>query len=55
MHDPAFDFYYEKKKKEAKEDYDKIGRVWCPALGDTVSFNNIGFRHFTWKGGHTAD
>jgi hypothetical protein len=50
MHDPAFDFYHEKKKKEAKEVYDKIGRVWCPALNDNVFFNDIGFRHFTWKG-----
>jgi len=50
MHDPAFQFYYEKKKKEAKEIYSKIGRVWCPALNDNIFFNDIGFRHFTWKG-----
>jgi hypothetical protein len=41
---------YEKAKKEARETYDKIGRVWSPAFNDYVSFNNIGFWHLIRKG-----
>lgn len=51
MHDPAFQIYYEEKKKHAREVYNKIGRVWCPALVDHVSFESHGFRHLIWKGG----
>ncbi len=29
------------EKQKAKILYFKIGRVWCPALGDYVSFDRI--------------
>jgi hypothetical protein len=41
---------YEKAKRQAKECYRKIGRVWCPALNDYVTFNDAGFRHLIWRG-----
>jgi len=41
---------YEKTKKEAREVYDKIGRVWSPALNDYVLFSNVGFWHLIRKG-----
>ncbi len=50
MHDPAFQSEYEKTKKEAREIYNKIGRVWCPAISGHVSFESTGFRHLMWKG-----
>jgi len=34
-----------------KEFYSKIGRVWCPALDDSVVFNSMGFRHLLRKRG----
>jgi hypothetical protein len=50
MEDPYFRFERGKVKKEARKIYNKIGRVWCPALNDYVSFNSVGFRHLIWKG-----
>jgi hypothetical protein len=41
---------YEKAKREAKEFYHSIGRVWCPTLEDNVTFNSPGFRHLVRKG-----
>jgi hypothetical protein len=40
----------ERTKKEAREAYDKIGRVWSSVLNDYISFNSVGFRHLLWKG-----
>ncbi len=51
MKNPIYDSDYEAVKKEAKEFYDKIGRVWCPAFNDYVAFRKAGFRHLSWKGG----
>lgn len=42
---------YENAKRKAKALYSKIGRVWCPALSDYVSFNGMGFRHLVRKRG----
>lgn len=39
------------EKKKAVEFYKKIGHVWCPALGDHIAFNSIGFRHLIRKNG----
>ena len=39
------------EKQKAKILYFQIGRVWCPALGDYVSFNREGFRHLIRKQG----
>jgi hypothetical protein len=39
------------EKQEAKAIYFRIGRVWCPALGDYVVFNREGFRHLIRKQG----
>lgn len=50
MKNPIYDGDYEALKKEAKESYDKIGRVWCPALNEHIVFKNPGFRHLIWKG-----
>jgi hypothetical protein len=41
---------YEKAKKEARKEYDTIGRVWSPGLRDYVSFNSVGFWHLMRKG-----
>ena len=49
MYDPAFLSEYEKEKREAREFYNRIGRVWCPALNDYVVFNRVGFRHLIRK------
>jgi hypothetical protein len=51
MQDSAFRFEREKVKNEAREIYNKIGRVWSPTLNDHVSFESTGFRHLMWKGG----
>jgi sugar-specific transcriptional regulator TrmB len=41
---------YEKSKKWAKRNYQKIGKVVCPALdSEYVVFNNIGFTHLIRK------
>jgi len=45
----AFLSEYEKEKRKAREFYNKIRRVWCPALNDYVVFNRIGFRHLIRK------
>ena len=42
---------YEAAKRKAKEFYKTIGRVWCPALGDTVRFTAVGFQHIMRKRG----
>jgi hypothetical protein len=49
MENPAFQSEYKKTKKEAREIYNKIGRVWCPALNDYIVFNRTGFRHLLRK------
>ena len=37
--------------KEAKEEYKNIGYVECPAFGgESVYFNNYGFKHLVYKG-----
>ncbi len=36
---------YEIVKARAKEAYQKIGKIWCPALNDHVVFNAAGFHH----------
>lgn len=38
------------EKEEARAIYFNIGRIWCPALGDYISFNSKGFRHLIRKG-----
>lgn len=50
MKNPIEDDDYEKLKKEAKESYEKIGKIWCPALDDHIVFKKPGFRHLIWKG-----
>lgn len=51
MENPThYDNNYESAKKRTKASYDKISRVWCPALNDHVTFKKIGFRHLIWKG-----
>lgn len=50
MENPIYDDGYEAIKREAKKAYDKIDRVWCPALNDYVAFRKAGFRHLIWKG-----
>jgi hypothetical protein len=42
---------YQNAKREARECYFKIGRVWCPALNDYITFNAVGFRHLVRKRG----
>jgi len=42
---------HEKAKRKAKSLYLEIGRVWCPALGDYVVFNSVGFQHLLRKRG----
>jgi hypothetical protein len=37
--------------ENSKEYYSRIGRIWCPALKDYVSFNSVGFRHLLRKKG----
>ncbi len=40
---------FEELKQKAKQEYEKIGKVWCPYLGDHVHFNNEGFEHLLFK------
>jgi hypothetical protein len=35
--------------ENSRELYNTIGRTWCPALNDYVTFNSIGFKHLIWK------
>lgn len=42
---------YIQARLKAKEFYKKIGRVMCPALGEYISFNNVGFNHIMRKDG----
>ena len=51
MEIPAIDDSYEEAKRKAKLFYAGIGEVWCPALGDYVVFNSVGFRHLLRKRG----
>jgi hypothetical protein len=51
MKNPTIEDNYEEAKRKAKELYSKIGRVWCPALGENIIFNDVGFRHLIRKGG----
>jgi hypothetical protein len=42
---------YNKRLKEIRDDYFKIGRIRCPCLNNKyVHFNQSGFRHFLRKG-----
>lgn len=41
---------YEKIKADAYKSYKEIGSVFCPLLGKTVQFTNIGFNHLIRKG-----
>ena len=45
MHNPAFQIGYKQSKEEAFADYKNTGQIWCPALGDFVAFNRLGFQH----------
>lgn len=36
-------------KKNAKNYYQSIGKVWCPYFKDFVYFNSIGFEHLLFK------
>jgi hypothetical protein len=40
---------FEKVRKESEEQYQTIGKVWCPYLHDKVHFNNEGFEHLLFK------
>jgi hypothetical protein len=51
MENSNYDDGYEGIKKKAKEIYDNIERVWCPALNDHIVFRKAGFRHHIWKNG----
>ena len=51
MENPTLEGSYEEAKKNAKEFYGKLERVWCPALGDYVFFNKSGFEHLVRKRG----
>jgi hypothetical protein len=42
---------YQKIAQTAKELYKKVGIVQCSSLNDTVTFNNVGFKHLVRKGG----
>jgi hypothetical protein len=42
---------YQEIAKAAKEIYKKIGAVQCLALNDSITFNNVGFKHLVRKGG----
>lgn len=42
--------YYYAVKKQAKEQYLKIGNIWCPALNDSINFTVIGFKHLIRSG-----
>ncbi len=37
-------------RKQAEEEYEKIGKVKCPYLNDFVHFNTVGFQHLLFKG-----
>jgi hypothetical protein len=50
MQNPIIRESYLEAKQKAKELYKSIGRVWCPALNDYVSFDKAGFRHLMQKG-----
>ena len=39
----------EELKQKIKQEYDKVGKVWCPCLEDHVHFNNEGFEHLLFK------
>jgi hypothetical protein len=41
---------YEEVKQKAKELYERVGRVWCPALNDEIIFGSNGFRHLVRNG-----
>jgi hypothetical protein len=49
MENPASRESYEDVKRKAREFYQTIGHVWCPALKDYVAFNAAGFHHLIWK------
>jgi hypothetical protein len=50
MESPAYEESYEEAKRKAKEFYEKIGSIWCPALNEYVIFNRAGLRHLMQKG-----
>ena len=49
MDTPIIEESYEEAKRRAKELYQKIGTVWCPALNQCISFNRVGFQHLLQK------
>jgi len=51
MENPTRDESYAEAKRKAKAFYKTIGRVFCPALGNYVVFNSIGFQHLMRKRG----
>jgi hypothetical protein len=46
---------YQSVRKNAKDLYSKIGKVWCPTLNGYVYFNHAGFRHLLRKRGYLRE
>lgn len=40
---------YKTLKREAKQFYSSLKKVWSPALNEDVTFNSSGFRHLVWQ------
>jgi hypothetical protein len=49
MENPIIEDGYKKARRKAEEIYARIGRVSCPALGESVDFNRVGFQHLIQK------
>ncbi len=43
------DEIFNRVRKSAEEEYNKIGRIRCPYFNDYVHFNSIGFEHLLFK------
>lgn len=50
MENPITEDSYEKIKRETSAFYFRIGRVWCPVVGEFIYFNKVGFHHLIQKG-----
>ena len=51
MENPVFDGGRPKTESKPKLFYRRIGRVWCPALGEFIFFGREGFQHIIRKHG----
>ncbi len=40
---------FDKLRKQAENDYESIGKVWCPYLKEDIHFNTTGFQHLLFK------